>query len=175
MADPFTIRIFVPDGDPEGVRLIDRMNWTGLGIVFPREKWPQIRNGPEFARTGVYILVGYKGEDNELPTLYVGQADGVRNRLDSHYQAKDFWNWAVVFVSANHGLNRAHVTWLEYALLQRALEAKRSHLDNGNALQERRPCRCRRRLTRGASSRRSPDPSAGRLACLRDPQTRRRA
>ena len=23
MADPFTIRIFVPDGDPEGVRLID--------------------------------------------------------------------------------------------------------------------------------------------------------
>jgi hypothetical protein len=29
MADPFTIQIFVPDGDPEGVRLIDRMNWTG--------------------------------------------------------------------------------------------------------------------------------------------------
>jgi hypothetical protein len=26
MADPFTIRIFVPDGNPEGVRIIDRMN-----------------------------------------------------------------------------------------------------------------------------------------------------
>ena len=26
--DPFTIRIFVPDGDPEGIRIIDRMNWT---------------------------------------------------------------------------------------------------------------------------------------------------
>jgi hypothetical protein len=25
---PFTIRIFVPDGDPEGVRIINRMNWT---------------------------------------------------------------------------------------------------------------------------------------------------
>ena len=36
MAEPFTIRIFVPDGDPEGVRLIDRMNWTGLGVVFRR-------------------------------------------------------------------------------------------------------------------------------------------
>jgi hypothetical protein len=22
----------------EGVRIIDRMNWTGLGIVFPRSK-----------------------------------------------------------------------------------------------------------------------------------------
>jgi len=25
-SDPFTIRIFVPDGDPEGVRIIDRLN-----------------------------------------------------------------------------------------------------------------------------------------------------
>jgi len=28
--DPFAIRIFVPDGDPEEVHSIDRMNWTGL-------------------------------------------------------------------------------------------------------------------------------------------------
>ena len=35
MPDPFTIRIFVPDGAPEGVRLIDRMNWTGIGLAFP--------------------------------------------------------------------------------------------------------------------------------------------
>jgi hypothetical protein len=136
MADPFTIRIFVPDGDPEGVRLIDRMNWTGLGIVFPRGKWPETKSRSEFARTGVYVLVGYKGETDELPTLYIGQADGVRNRIDSHFQAKEFWDWAVVFVSGNNGLNRAHVTWLEYALIKRAHEAKRSHLDNGNAPQE---------------------------------------
>jgi hypothetical protein len=136
MADPFTIRIFVPDGDPEGVRLIDRVNWTGLGIVFPRAKWPGTEGRPEFGRTGVYVLVGYGGEADELPTLHVGQADGVRNRIDSHYQAKEFWDWAVVFVSANNGLNRAHVTWLEHALIRRAQEAKRSHFDNGNSPQE---------------------------------------
>lgn len=45
MADPFTIRIFVPDGDPEGIRIIDRMNWTGTGIVFPRANWPDVRDG----------------------------------------------------------------------------------------------------------------------------------
>jgi hypothetical protein len=28
-SDPFTIRIYVPDGDPEGVRLIDRLNLDG--------------------------------------------------------------------------------------------------------------------------------------------------
>jgi len=135
VVDPFTIRIFVPDGDPEGVRLIDRMNWTGLGLVFPRSKWPELKQRSEMRRTGAYILVGYKGED-DLPTLYIGQADGVRSRIDSHYAGKDFWDWGVVFVSTSGGLNRAHVTWLEYALVKRAMEAKRCRLDNGNVPQE---------------------------------------
>ena len=136
MPDPFTIRIFVPDGDPEGVRLIDRMNWTGLGLAFPRVKWPEIKQRSEFLRTGVYILVGYTEEDDDLPTIYIGQADGLRNRIHSHVQNKDFWDWGVVFVSTSGGLNRAHVTWLEYALVNRAAQTKRCHLDNGNAPQE---------------------------------------
>ncbi|MBW4422545.1 MAG: GIY-YIG nuclease family protein [Myxacorys californica WJT36-NPBG1] len=137
MPNPFTIRIFVPDGDPEGVRIIDRMNWTGLGIVFPREKWQDTRGRVEFDRTGVYILVGYQQrETDELPMLYIGQADGVRTRIDAHDKQKEFWNWGIAFVSTNNGLNRAHVTWLEYALIQRAIAAKRSHLDNGNSPQE---------------------------------------
>jgi hypothetical protein len=134
MSDPFTIRIFVPDGDPEGVRLIDRMNWTGLGIVFPRSKWPDVRQRTEFTRAGVYILVGYQEDD--LPTIYIGQADGVRNRIETHYQNKDFWDWGIIFVSNSGGLNRAHVTWLEYALVNRATAAGRCRLDNSNAPQE---------------------------------------
>ncbi|MEM8722393.1 MAG: hypothetical protein AAGE84_24385 [Cyanobacteria bacterium P01_G01_bin.39] len=42
MPEPFTIRIFVPDGDPEGIRIIDRMNWTGVGIAFPRSEWLKV-------------------------------------------------------------------------------------------------------------------------------------
>jgi hypothetical protein len=111
MADPFTIRIFVPDGDPEGLRIIDRMNWTGLGIVFPREDWSDIKQRPDFSKPGVYILVGYVTDD-DLPTLYIGQGDVVRARLESHVQNKDFWSKAVVFVSSasSGGLNRAHAT-----------------------------------------------------------------
>ena len=84
-SDPFTIRIFVPDGDPEGLRIIDRMNWTGLGIVFPREKWPTTKQRPEFGRAGVYILVGYKNENDELPTIYIGEGDITRNRIEAHF------------------------------------------------------------------------------------------
>ena len=134
--DPFTIRIFVPDGDPEGVRLIDRMNWTGLGIVFPRDKWPTTKQRPEFSRAGVYILVGYKDEADELPTVYVGEGDVIRNRIDSHYQTKDFWDRAIVFTASNNGLNKAHVKWLEYALVKRAIEANRCTVENANEPQE---------------------------------------
>lgn len=136
MADPFTIRIFVPDGDPEGIRIIDRMNWTGTGIVFPRPKWPDVRDRAEMDSTGVYILVGYPTDADDLPTVYIGQADGIRNRIESHYNKKDFWHWAVVFVAPSGGLNRAHITWLEYALIKRAHETERCHLDNGNTPQE---------------------------------------
>ena len=137
MPDAFTLRMFVPDGDPEGVRFIDRMNWTGLGAVFPRSKWSEIRGRSEFGRTGVYILTGYSEGDDDLPTVYVGQADGVKGRIDSHAQQKDFWDTGIVFVSnGGGGLNRAHVSWLEYALVARAQGAKRCHLDNGNAPQE---------------------------------------
>ena len=55
MANPFTIRIFVPDGDPEGIRIIDRMNWTGTGIVFPRPQWLDVRDRAKMDSTGVYI------------------------------------------------------------------------------------------------------------------------
>jgi hypothetical protein len=137
MSNPFTIRIFLPDGDAEGLRIIDRMNWTGLGIVFPRERWLQVRLRSELDKTGVYILVGHEtNEKDELPLLYIGQSDCIKNRIESHYQNKDFWNWCIVFVSTNNGLNRAHVTWLEYALIQKALTSSRSHLDNGNIPQE---------------------------------------
>jgi len=137
VTEPFTIRIFVPDGDPEGIRIIDRMNWTGLGIAFPRAKWPDVKNRRELGRAGVYILSGVQAQDDDdLPTLYIGQAESVANRIESHYQSKDFWDRGMVFVSTGGGLNRAHVTWLEYALIARASEANRCHLENGNMPQE---------------------------------------
>ena len=135
-ADPFTIRIFVPDGDPDGVRIIDRMNWTGRGIVFPREKWGDTRKRPDLANAGVYILAGYKEDSDDLPTVYIGQADGVGNRIESHIQKKEFWSWGAIFVSSGGDLNRAHVTWLEYSLISRAQQFGLCRLDNSNVPHE---------------------------------------
>lgn len=133
--DPYTIRIFVPDGDPEGLRIIDRMNWTGVGVVFPRSKWGEIKKRIEFSKAGIYLLIGYTEED-DLPAIYIGQTDVLIDRLENHHKQKDFWDWAIVFVSGSAGLNRAHVTWLEYALVEKAKKEKRCHLENSTSPQE---------------------------------------
>ncbi|MCL4400097.1 GIY-YIG nuclease family protein [Patescibacteria group bacterium] len=133
MSDPFTIRIFIPEGDPEGIRIIDRLHSTGVFIVFPRSKWGDIRSRSELNSAGVYILSGYTENSDDLPTLYIGQADNVRSRIEQHVKEKDFWDRAVVFVSK---INSAHAKWLEYSLISQALKAKRSNLENGNSPQE---------------------------------------
>ena len=142
MSNPFTFRIFVPGGNPEGLRIFDKMNWTGKGLIFPREEWNSIKHREEFNQLGVYILYGYESyqdsEIDELPTVYIGQGDKIRNRIESHYQNKDFWNSCVVFVSTNDGLNRANITWLEYALITKAISTGRSRLDNANVPNEPR-------------------------------------
>ena len=129
MSKPYTIRLFVPDGDPNTFKIIDKMNWTGIGLEISRDTWVKYRNRKELDQAGVYILFGYQ-EDDDLPTLYIGQGDGVKNRIDSHEKNKEFWDKVFIFVSSNGGLNRAHITWLEWALINRAKSIGRTKLDN---------------------------------------------
>jgi hypothetical protein len=134
MPEPYTIRIFVPDGDPEGLRIVDRMNWTGCGTSFPRRSWKEVREREQFQRAGVYILIGTKEED-DLPTVYIGRAESIRSRIDTHEVEKEFWDRAIAFASNSGSLNQAHAMWLEHALIQRAVEANQCKLDNGNLAQ----------------------------------------
>ena len=128
---PFSLRIFVADGDPDGLRLVERSNWIGKAVMFPRALYPQVRTRPEFQQTGVYLLLGPRPQgDGEL--LYVGEGDPVRPRLEDHYAKKDFWTRAVFFVAGLGQLNKAHVQYLEAELVSRAKAAKRTPLENGN-------------------------------------------
>jgi hypothetical protein len=133
-ASGFSVRIFIPSGNPEGLRLIEKSNWTGLGLVFPRVLFVEVRQRDELKRTGVYVLWG-PGEAGQLLRVYVGEGDSVLSRLDQHTKQKDFWTHAVVFISKDQNLNKAHVKYLEARLVQLAAEAKRAELDNGNVPQ----------------------------------------
>lgn len=132
---PYTIKLFIPDGNPDAFKIINKMNWTGVGLEVSREAWEKHKNRKEFMQAGVYVLIGYN-EESELPVVYIGQGDGVKDRIDSHYQKKLFWDKVLVFVSSNGGLNRAHITWIEWALIKKAKEMNRCVLDNGNVPNE---------------------------------------
>jgi hypothetical protein len=132
MQTPFSLRIFVADGDPDGLRIVDKSNWIGKALVFPRALLPQVKARPELAQTGVYLLLGPR-PDGEGDMLYVGEGDPIRPRLESHYAQKDFWTRAIGFTTTTAGqLNKAHVQFLESRLIALARAAKRMPLDNAN-------------------------------------------
>lgn len=133
MPEPFTLRVFVPSGDPEATRIVEKMNWTGRGYYLPRSDWVNIRKREELVGAGIYVLLGYEQDEigNEIPLAYIGQTDCIRDRIDQHDKNKEFWENAIFFVSTNGGLNRAHITWLEWELMAHAVRAKRGRLENG--------------------------------------------
>jgi hypothetical protein len=128
---PFSLRIFLADGDPDGLRLVERSNWIGKAVMFPRALYTKIRTREEFQQTGVYLLIGSR-PDSDSQLLYVGEGDPVRPRIDNHHANKDFWTHAVFFVAGTGQLNKAHIQYLEAQLVRRAAEAKRAELENGN-------------------------------------------
>jgi Domain of unknown function (DUF4357) len=128
---PFSLHIFVADGDPDGLRLVDRDNWSGKAVIFPRALYPQVRSRGEFQQIGVYLLLGPRAQgDNGM--LYIGEGDPVRPRLEDHHAKKDFWTKAVFFVDGSGQLNKANVQYLEAQLVRRASAAKRVLLENNN-------------------------------------------
>lgn len=106
------------------------MNWTGQGIVFPRDDWAAIKSRTEFDRPGVYVLVGYSDEEDDLTSIYIGEGDGIQERIDSHDKKKGFWDWCIAFVAKDDDLTKTHVQWLEYALVERAKALGRCKVEN---------------------------------------------
>jgi hypothetical protein len=127
-----SIKIFLVDGTPEGLRLIEKSLWTGIGLVCSRNQYPAVRKRDEFGRPGIYVLTG---PDPAVPggnIVYIGQAEVARQRLDQHSAGKDFWTHLVLFTNKDANLNNAHFRYLEARLVQRANEAKRANRANGN-------------------------------------------
>lgn len=131
---PTSIRIFLADGSPDGIRIVEKSNWTGRAVVASRTQLPDALQRDELAKPGVYVLAG--SSDDGEPMLYIGEADVLSERLRNHASRKDFWTWFVAFTSTDENLNKAHVRYLESRLLARAKTANQWALDNTAAPNE---------------------------------------
>jgi hypothetical protein len=131
-ATPKTIQIFLPGGDPRGIRIAEITTRIVQAIEVPRSLLPDFVKMPESAQVGVYFLFGREEEGGE-PRVYIGQTGELRARLSSHNQNKDFWERAVVVVSRTNSLTQTHALFLEWHSLQQARQAGRYADENGNA------------------------------------------
>lgn len=120
---PFTLEVFVPSGDPDGVLVASMNNWLGKATIFPRGLIGEVKGRKEFQQPGVYALIG-------SGRIYIGEGDPVGSRLESHVRQKEFWKKAIFFNSEAGRLNKAHVQHLESRLVQIAKEAGKAAVEN---------------------------------------------
>lgn len=126
-----TLKIFLVDGIPEGLRIIEKSNWIGRCLACSRTQFPKIKDRLEFKKTGLYLIYGVD-LNNLQPTIYIGEGDPVLQRIEAHDRNKDFWDHLILFTSKDENLNKAHIQYLESRLVAMAQNAKKCRLENGN-------------------------------------------
>jgi hypothetical protein len=132
MTTPKTILIFLPGGDPQGIRIAEITTRIVQVVDVPRSLLGDFLKMPESERVALYFLIR-EGSDGEEPRVYVGQTGDVRSRLISHHQKKEFWQRALVLVSSTNSLTQTHALFLEWHSLQAVQKAGRYTVENGNS------------------------------------------
>lgn len=132
MLRPQTIQIFLPHGDPRGMRVAEITTRIVRVIEVPRSQLSDFIKMPEAQQVGVYFLMGELSETG-LPRSYIGQSGSVGNRLLQHNLNKDFWNRALVVISLTNSMTQTHALFLEWFAINAATVAGRYSLENGNS------------------------------------------
>lgn len=135
-ADAKTIQIFLPAGDPTGLRVAEITTRIVRVIDVPRKLLGDFQQRPEAAAVGLYFLLSGDPEAGK-PRAYIGQTENVGQRLQEHHKQKDFWNRAVVVTSRTQSLTQTHIRFLEWHCIRKAKEAARYVTENGK--DEKRP------------------------------------
>lgn len=128
---PKTIQIYLPGGDPRGVRVAEITTRIVQVLEVPRSLLPEFLAMPESDQVAVYFLVG-QGDDGDDPRVYVGQSGDLRARLSQHHKQKDFWERVLVMVSRTDSLTQTHALFLEWHCMQAIQKAGRFVAENGN-------------------------------------------
>ncbi|MEX0818890.1 MAG: GIY-YIG nuclease family protein [Pirellulaceae bacterium] len=124
-----TLQIFLPTGEPRGIRIAELTTRIVQSVLIPRSDLAMAKARPELDHLSVYFLFG-DSEEAAKPIVYVGQTEDVRKRLDYHNSTKDFWQTAVLVISKTHSFTQAHIKYLEYYCVKKAKEIGRYALNN---------------------------------------------
>lgn len=125
-----TIQIYLPKGNPRGIRSAEMTTRTVRLIEVPRIYINDFFAMPESNQVGLYFLVS----DNEgigKPLLYIGQTGDLKRRINQH-DNKDFWTRAFVMLSTNNSITQTHALYMEHKAIATAIDVGRYEIKNGN-------------------------------------------
>jgi len=128
---PKTIQIFLPGGDPQGIRIAELTTRIVQVIEVPRSLLQDFLKMPESGQVALYLLFG-DVEDGTEPKVYIGQTGELRDRLAKHNKEKDFWQRALVLISRTNSLTQTHGLFLEWHSIQATKKADRYTAVNAN-------------------------------------------
>jgi hypothetical protein len=129
---PKTIQIFLPSGEPHGIRIAEITTRIVQVIEVPRSLLADFLAMEQSSQVGVYVLVGEDTGDDDR-RVYVGQSGDLRARLTQHHQKKDFWQRALVLISRTNSLTQTHALFLEWHALQQLRQVGRYRDENGTS------------------------------------------
>jgi hypothetical protein len=124
-----TIQIYLPNGDPTGIRIAELTTSIIRVIEIPRSQITQFLNSEEAKQVGFYFLFGGDSKDE----VYIGQSGNLGSRLSQHSKDdKRDWERALAVVSLTNNLTQTHVLYLESLSIERAKACDRYRVINGN-------------------------------------------
>jgi len=126
-----TIQIFLPGGDPRGIRVAEITTRIVQVIEVPRSLLQDFLKMQESDQVALYFLFG-EAEDGSEQKVYLGQTGDLRARLVTHNKEKEFWQRALVLISRTNSLTQTHALFLEWHCLQATRKAARYTDENGN-------------------------------------------
>ena len=120
------ITLYLENGTLDGlINISESDGWDFGGELYscPRDKLDELLNDDSVDKVGVYLLLSNK-------QVYVGQATDLRSRIKQHKLSKDWWERVILLTSKKDELNQSHITYLEAALIQKAIDCGTSDIEN---------------------------------------------
>lgn len=120
------LQMLVPEGNPNGMKIIELTGWSGKCFILPRQNLKDIKDRQEINQPGFYLLFG-EDEESANDLVYIGESETFYARVADHDAKKDFWHVAVIFTG---GISRTFVKYLEHKATVLAKEAGRMLVQN---------------------------------------------
>lgn len=135
---PRTIQIYLPKGDPRGIRVAELTTSIVRVVEVPQALLDDFLAMDEAKQVGLYFLIG-DDQDEDFAPVYIGQTGKTGQRLLEHSnsksknKSKDYWNRALVVVLRTDTMTQTHSLYLEWLSIKTANEAGRYNVKNGNS------------------------------------------